>query len=969
MELDNILLKKNLEALRKNQPEIAQWIESAEVDPNVELIGTESGWPNLVMNSQAGKRVVFYDTNDPIDKEREEEENHKSYKAYSTFLLGSGLGYKAFIIKDLAETHHVLIVIEKNPYLLKISLALNDFSGFFENKTLYVLRPDKDEIRTFIKNKHDKLSQGPMSVVTDQSTSRVELDNGFREFLRETLSEFAVNVATIRNISKISIKNQFANTPLLLETPGVKNLFSKYKGIPAIIVSAGPSLINNIHLLRQFKGKALIISTDTAFRVLLAYDIKPDIVAALCYSELNSRNFSDVYHHEDIPLIYLQQLYAEIPRKYQGDLFVCSGDSAIIAWLMDCWEFKGNLNSGTGIAIMCFSLAVGMGADPIILIGQDLAETDKSHVEGSISCKIFDSRGNVHTDPDRFNWVEGLHGQKVSCPKDLYSQLLFFKRMIKDIDIRVINATAFGARIEGTEEMPLAEALETYCNKEYQIKDIINQCQKTETIAKDKLIAIMENKLKELNINIKLCQIAIKSNKNIFKEVKRKNSDVNKERLDKLIKNNFELSTRVQRFVEGFPPLARYLQDEMYNIYNPGYRLFGDGDYEYHEIELGAKKNRMILRAALKGMGAIKIEIKRLLSVTREYFKAQEMIERDPASTRGYIRFANWLKDVGRLKKATKFYMKAVQLGENDVDALYSLADTYWVMERYVEARRYLNEVLNLDPHHTGALSKFSEEQNMKEGFREKADKSLEEGDWVNAIIYARKVLEISSADSQAQEILAKALEIREQKIENGNKLMALLSKSTSQQKEYKDLMQRARQKMDEQTFSEAIPDLGKALDISGFAEPLYQLGHCYFELEDLEKAEEQFQYLVARFPDNPLFHDKLGRTYLASGKMDSAVTEMYKAAQLDGGTFSYLYFEVGKIHMQSGKFDEAEKAFQKYLDSNSGSYEAITKIALCQLSQGDVGHAKEKFQEALKIKPDHAASLEALKMLEERGM
>ena len=969
MELDSKLLDKNLEALRKNQPEIAQWIGETEVDSSVELIKTGSECPNLIVYPQSGKRIVFYDMENPIQKVREEEENHKSYKAYSTFLLGFGLGYQAFIIKDLAKSHHILIVIEQNPYLLKIGFSLNDFSKFFKNETLYVLRPDKDEIRTFIRNKYHKLSQGPITVVADQSSSRVEVDNWFREFLRETLSEFAVNVATVRNISKISIRNQFANVPMLLETPGVKNLFSKFKGIPAIIVSAGPSLSYNIHHLKKFKDKALIISTDTAFRVLLAYDIKPHMVAALCYSELNSRNFSNVCHHEDVPLIYLHQLYAELPRRYQGGLFVCSGDSTVIAWLKDCWEFKGNVNSGTGIAIMCISLAVGMGADPIILVGQDLAETDKSHVEGSISCKLFAERGNVHTDPDRFNWVEGLHGQKVPCPKDLYSQLLLFKRIIKSIDIGVINSTAHGARIEGTEEMPLTEVLETYCKKEYQIKEIINQCYKPEKTHKDRLTTEMETKLRELVRNIKTCQKALKSNRNIFKNIKRKDCEANKERLDKLLKSNFELSTRVQRFAEGFPPLDNYLKDEMFQIHHPDYHLLGENEYEYHEIELGAKKNRMILQATLKGMNELRTEIKRLLSTTREYFKVREEIENNPSNPTGHIRFANWLKEVGRLKKATEYYLKAIKLKEKDAKILYALADTYWMRERYDEARTYLQEVLKLEPGHSGVLDKFSEERQLREEYREKAEQLLDEGDWVNAIICARKVLNISPGETLAQEVLEKAYEIRSQKIEKGNKIMALLSRSTSQQKEYKELMQRAQQKMDESAFPEAIPDLQNALDISEFAEPRYRLGQCYFEMGKMEKAEKEFQYLTTEFPKNPLFHDKLGRVYMAIGNMDLSIEEMYKAAELDGKIFSYLYFEAGKIHMESGNFTEAEKAFRKYLEDNPGSYEAITKIGTCQLAQGDPRKAKENFQEALEIKPECQAAREALKMLEERGM
>ena len=51
--------------------------------------------------------------------------------------------------------------------------------------------------------------------------------------------------------------------------------------MPAIIVSAGPSLNENIEELKKAKNKAFIIAVDTAMKPLLRNGIIPDMYAII----------------------------------------------------------------------------------------------------------------------------------------------------------------------------------------------------------------------------------------------------------------------------------------------------------------------------------------------------------------------------------------------------------------------------------------------------------------------------------------------------------------------------------------------------------------------------------------------------------------------------------------------------------------------------------------------------------------
>ena len=57
------------------------------------------------------------------------------------------------------------------------------------------------------------------------------------------------------------------------------------KDIPAIVVSAGPSLAKNKHLLKEAKGKAFIAVVDSAISTVMSMGVIPDMVFTLDYKK------------------------------------------------------------------------------------------------------------------------------------------------------------------------------------------------------------------------------------------------------------------------------------------------------------------------------------------------------------------------------------------------------------------------------------------------------------------------------------------------------------------------------------------------------------------------------------------------------------------------------------------------------------------------------------------------------------
>ena len=74
--------------------------------------------------------------------------------------------------------------------------------------------------------------------------------------------------------------------------PGPIRLKDAYKGYPALVVSAGPSLRKNKHLIQLDPvGRCVIIAVQTTLKPLLEIGVEPDFVTALDYHDICTRFF------------------------------------------------------------------------------------------------------------------------------------------------------------------------------------------------------------------------------------------------------------------------------------------------------------------------------------------------------------------------------------------------------------------------------------------------------------------------------------------------------------------------------------------------------------------------------------------------------------------------------------------------------------------------------------------------------
>lgn len=324
------------------------------------------------------------------------------------------------------------------------------------------------------------------------------LENGYRQRIYDILAY----INTQESFGGSMAKNNIYNLRHLLNC----NYRDDFKGMfptdmPAIVVAAGPSLEKNIHVLKQLKGRALIIAVDTALRYLAEQGLRPDL-AITVDADKPIRLFEP-------DAVRQMQLVMDTGAS-RGAVDLLSGQRLIVsgghyAYYKKVFQIANRkfafLKNGGSVATLAFSLAWEWGFQRIVLVGQDLAlAPDKVHA-GSDDVDLHKLDGNKIA-------IEGYYGETVytTWDYDVYRKWIEEKIQEKDCP-EIINATEGGAKIAGAIQMSLQEVADTYCKKEFDFEKALQDVPPAFTEEdRPKLLALFhesEGNLKGLNRRFK----------------------------------------------------------------------------------------------------------------------------------------------------------------------------------------------------------------------------------------------------------------------------------------------------------------------------------------------------------------------------------------------------------------------------------------------------------------------------------
>ena len=647
------MFKENIEALKRNLvPEFIEKIEKANLPEWTELIKSEDNTDNLLI-VKGTKRKSLY----PIEGwKKETDARLKDFSFNSsnaTMIIGIGLGYFLQEALNKAEDKHIIIVVESEPGLLKEALQRIDISDAIKEEKL-MIAPTIDDLSYMLELINEKY------VIDDWATciEGYTIDNhAYQQISFEALSilnQTRCNIGTVANAGKQIADNDISNLPYVIHRRGVRELEGLYKGLPAILVSTGPSLSKNLHLLIEAQENAIIIAVGQALRPLLAYGINPDFICSVDYGEVNLTHYEGLME-SNVPLVALNRSFAPLLKRWQGPMFVaCSPQidmhpdhkNRIHKILSD----KGWTLQGGSVAHMCYGLSILLGCSPLIMIGQDLAyDSEQSHFQqadsrgilkrseqGDIKWEVQDPRCHLNGMADLSMGppipVAGYFGGEAITNVGLASFITSFERFIKGMNTHIINATEGGANIQGAKRMSLKRALETYCkdkieDKREKLKPLLSNCDNALELV-DESIPLLKKEISLINE----CQInarkALDTNSKLkaltSKELKKDQFD----KFNKLLASNKLYSDNAHNVAVRLPLVILALYGATRKINHAAMKVDGNQDHILTSLEdakIRIERNRIILQAAFDACKQLKQSYKETLQQLIKVSEARDL--------------------------------------------------------------------------------------------------------------------------------------------------------------------------------------------------------------------------------------------------------------------------------------------------------------------------------------------------------
>lgn len=496
------IYEKNIESLKKDYTDICEGIKEC---GDEHVILDKSVHDEDIFAIEKNNRLYYLNSRYNDDEFAETwVEQYKGVNYQAVFII-FGLSNFTHVKKllEITELTNPILLYEPDKEIFKKSIQTVDITEIVEtDNVLLCVRELNDNYLTefilFALNyakiglvnyccmpNYDNLYLTEWRNLVKDIKSRFESLIMSRNTLIAFSKEFIINM--LHNCEDMI--NQYSANQLKDEAQKIENI----EQIPAILVSAGPSLDKNIEDLKQAVGKSVIIAVDTALKTLVKHKIKPDIVVTVDSHKPPVLFMCSEF--SDIPMLVCSNSNKELWTIHSGKRFYFDEPNSYMSYLHKTIKGKGiqPLETGGSVANNAFSAIHVLGFKKIIMVGQDLAyPNNRMHTD--------DAYGGTEEVDNRKQYfeVEDVFGGMVTTESnmDLYRKW-FEDQIVRYKDLKVIDATEGGAKIAGTEIITLKEAISRECKTPIQFKEIIDKIpplfnEEEREILKNKIAALPE---------------------------------------------------------------------------------------------------------------------------------------------------------------------------------------------------------------------------------------------------------------------------------------------------------------------------------------------------------------------------------------------------------------------------------------------------------------------------------------------
>ena len=396
-------------------------------------------------------------------------------------IAGFGLGYHAAVLCERLGRTGLVAILEPDLALLRAVLERIDWSAAFAAANILLFTGDEPLGRYAerLAGAEGVLIQGVQIAEHPASRARVApVAGALATHLTEAVRAARVTAATGLARSAHTIRAILRNARRYVGGEPLAPLAGVAKGRLGIVVSAGPSLRRNLHLLAKpgVRERCVIVATQTVLKPLLAEGIRPHFVAALDWHRISKRFYEGLKAADcaETTLVLDPQANPVIAASYPGPVRSIAAPH-LDALLGPLARDMGRLPPGATVAHLCYQIARFLGCDPVALIGQDLGFTDGVYyARGTAIDEVWAPELNPFNTLEMMEWTRiarhrshlvkrrDVEGKTIWTDAQMETYLQRFEYFFLQDErrgLRTIDATEGGVAKAGTEVRTLAATL------------------------------------------------------------------------------------------------------------------------------------------------------------------------------------------------------------------------------------------------------------------------------------------------------------------------------------------------------------------------------------------------------------------------------------------------------------------------------------------------------------------------------
>ncbi len=399
--------------------------------------------------------------------------------AGAIFMYGCGFGYYLFEIFAKKQPHTMVVLFEENLDIFKAMLYYFDLEPIIKTQKIALMIGNIQDFSKAFELLFFSIvfayCTSPTLAVTPLACRNFKQQyTRLHQYIFSQLGLFVFYIGNDHLDNLIGLNNILGNMKEIIVNPFISCLKDSYKEYPAFIIANGPSLDKNIQQLEKIQGRGLIISTESAIIPLLKNNIIPDILTIIERTKYTyTYHFENIDYPEGIALLCLALVDKQVYPSFPGaKIPIFRNMEAINQWINSFVGDGSALDAGANVSHLALELAVYLGANPIVFVGQDYAygPDGVTHSKDAVYLEDKGKRAREILKSKPVVYLEGNDGSSIPS-NQLWAD--FKQGLERKISThsgkKIINATEGGARIKGTECRLLSEAISEYCSRQLPI--------------------------------------------------------------------------------------------------------------------------------------------------------------------------------------------------------------------------------------------------------------------------------------------------------------------------------------------------------------------------------------------------------------------------------------------------------------------------------------------------------------------